>query len=69
MGITLYVVQDFGVRFKSMSLLNIESKSSKALLGRCFNIIGDMQSIPDAADFREKITVLSSPRVKGTLKQ
>lgn len=69
MGITLYSVHDMGVRLRSIRLLNIFSKSSNALVGRCFNIRGDIQSMPEAADFRENIAVLSSLIVNGKLKQ
>jgi hypothetical protein len=65
----LYSVQDKGIRLKTIKLLSILSKSSNALVGRCFNIRGDIQSMPKAADFREEISVLSSLRVSGKLRQ
>lgn len=58
MEITLYLVQDKWIKLKSIKLLSILSKSSNALVGRCFNIRGDIQSMPEAADLREKIAVL-----------
>jgi len=65
----LYSVQDKGIRLKLIKLLSILSKSSNALEGRCFNIRGDIQSMPETADFSEKIAVLSSLRVSGKLRQ
>jgi len=65
----LYSVQDKGIILKSIKLLSILSKISNALVGRCFNIRGDIQSTPEAADFREKIAVLSSLMVSGKLRQ
>lgn len=64
-GMNLYVVQELGVRLASIKLLQILSKSSRAFMGRCFSIRGNMQSMPEAADLREKIALFSSPRVKG----
>ena len=57
------------MRLESIKLIKMLSKSSRELVDRCFSIKGDMQSMPEAADLREKIALFSSPKVKGELKQ
>jgi len=65
---TLYAVsQELGVGLESIRLLKMLSKMSRALMGRCFNIRGDMQSMPEAADLREKMAMLNSLKVKVNL--
>jgi hypothetical protein len=64
-GITLYNVQDLGKLLEFARLLKIERSSSKALEGKYCNISGEIPSILAAADFRDKIAVLSSLRVNG----
>jgi len=65
----LYSVQDKGIILKLIKLLSILSKISNALVGRCFNIRENIQSMPEAADFHEEIAVLISLMVSGKLRQ
>jgi hypothetical protein len=66
---TLYVVQEMGMRLELIKLLSILNKRSRVMVGRCFSIKRGIQSMPEAADLREEILLFSSPRVKGRLKQ
>lgn len=70
-GMTLYAVQELGVRLESIRLFKIWSKSSRALVGRSFSNRGYsfIQSMPEAAGLREKIALLNLLKVKGKHKQ
>jgi len=56
------------VRLKFIRLLSNLSKGSNELVGRCLNIRGDIQSMPEATRIHEQMEVLSSLRDNGKLK-
>lgn len=45
-------------------LFIIDKRHARAFEGRCFSIIGDILSRPDAVDFREDMAKFNSDMVK-----